>query len=185
MNTRNNSQSFTLIEESRMTEATDADIRRLLLECFPEDGGAFSDSRYWHGSGPAYSLLHREGDRLEGHIGIVVRDIRWGTEPVRIAGIQNLAVSPRMRGRGIASALMRASMEEAGRRGIVFGLLFCVPELERYYRSLDWKTLDVPVWMTDEEGHRCSIPDKNIAMALQIGESPIPEGDIDLQGADW
>jgi predicted N-acetyltransferase YhbS len=174
-----------LIEESDMTPEQDADIKRLLCECFPDDAAAFSQSRHWHGSGPLYSLVYREGERLVGHVGIVVRTILVGSTPIEMAGIQSLAVSPASQGSMLAWALMRRGMREAKRRGIAFGVLFCVPTLERLYAAMKWRRIDVGVTMRNEQGESVPIPGKNIAMVLEMTDRPFPDGDIDLQAADW
>jgi len=174
-----------LIEEPDMHREVDAAIRRLLCECFPPDVEEFSKSRHWHGSAPAYTLICRQGSELVGHVGVVVRSIRCGSVQADIAGIQSLAVSSRTRGTMLAWALMRGAMREAGKRGVPFGLLFCVPTLERLYAAMKWKRIDVTATMRDEKGRAVPIPGNNIAMILKLAHRPFPAGDIDLQGADW
>ena len=160
-----------LIEESDMIPETDAAIKKLLCECFPDDIEAFSESRYWHGSAPAYSLVYRQENEAVGHVGIVLRTIASGGTQVDIAGIQSLAVSPRIQGTMVAWALMRRGMKEAKKRGVPFGLLFCVPSLEQLYAAMKWKLIDVTVTMTDEQGKSVEIPGKNIAMVLERSPS--------------
>jgi hypothetical protein len=80
---------------------------------------------------------------------------------------------------------MARAMEEAKQRGVPFGLLFCVPELENFYARQGWERLDRPITMLDAEGRRVPIPSKNIAMILRLGDKPLPPGEIDLQGRDW
>lgn len=174
-----------LIEESDMPPEIDAAIKRLLCECFGPDAEEFSRSRYWHGSAPAYTLIHRDGDEVVGQVGIVLRSIECGGVSVDIAGIQSLAVSPRIRGGMLAWALMRRSMKEARKRGVLFGLLFCIPSLEPLYAAMKWERIDVITTMRDGEGRVVPIPGKNIAMVLKLAGRPFPEGDIDLQGPDW
>lgn len=174
-----------LIEESDMPLKIDAAIRRLLCECFIPDTEEFSRSRHWHGSAPAYTLIHRQGDEVVGQVGIVLRTIQCGGVSVDIAGIQSLAVSPRIQGTMLAWALMRRSMKEAKKRGVPFGLLFCVPSLERLYAAMKWERIDVITTMRDEEDRAVPIPGKNVAMVLKLAGRPFPQGDIDLQGADW
>ncbi len=174
-----------LFEESAVDPALDAAIRALLCACFPSDAPVFSASRHWHGTAPAYSLVHRVDGRVLGHVGIVLRTVACGGRPAGIAGIQNLAVLPEARKSGLSRRLMTESMAEAARRGVRWGLLFCVPGLERFYASLGWKTLDVSVTMADGRGGTEPIPGKNIAMALPLAGEPFPSGNIDLQGRDW
>jgi len=173
-----------VIEERDISAETDAAIKALLCECFPRDAAAFSRSRHWHGTAPAYSLAHWREGRVVGHVGIVIREVRCGERAARVAGIQNLAVAPGCRGRGLSQQLMIEAMGEAARRRIPYGLLFCIPELERFYAALGWRRTDVSVTMI-ENGRHVPIPGKNITMFKELAGEPFPAGDIDLQGIDW
>lgn len=167
-----------------MSVALDAAIRRTLCACFPSEAAAFSTTRAWHGSAPSYSVIAHEGEEIAGHAGVVVREISAGDTIIRVAGIQNMAVLPARRGSGLSRRLMETAVAEARRRGIPFGLLFCVPGLERFYASLGWTTLPVRARMMYGGGER-EIPAKNLAMGLEIGGRPFPAGDLHLRGADW
>jgi GNAT superfamily N-acetyltransferase len=174
------------ISELELTSELDAAIRDLLCRCFPPDVSIFSKSRHWHGSAPAYSVVDRSDDgRLKGHMAVVVRRIKAGARPALVAGIQNMAVSPEWRGQGVGDALMHAVMDEARRRGIPFGLLFCVPQLEKFYASLGWRRIDVDARMDFEGREAIPIPGKNIVMVRELAETPFPPGDLHLQGPDW
>ena len=168
-----------------MPPELDAEIRRLLCRCCPNDTGVFSRTRYWHGSRPEYSVVHRDEGGMTAHVGIVVRDVLVDGHEVRIAGIQNLAVAPDVRGKGLASELMRAAMREAQTRGIPFGLLFCLPSLDPFYARLGWRRIEAEVTMLDETGRRVPIPGKNIAMVDELDRTPFPDGPMFLNGADW
>lgn len=175
-----------VIDEAAMPPVLDREIRDFLGRCFPADASAFSASRHWHGSAPAYSAICRDArPGLAGHVGVVVRPVRAGTEVIRIFGIQNMAVAPDRRGTGVGLALMQAVLDEARRRGIAAGILFCVPELEAYYARTGWRRHDVEVRM-DFAGQRdIPIPGTNICMVHECPGSAFPAGNIHLQGADW
>ncbi len=175
---------LTLIDERDISTEADAAIKALLCGCFPPDAAAFSISRHWHGTAPAYSLAHWKENRVVGHVGVVIREVRCGDTPALIAGIQNLAVAQELRGRGLAQQLMIEAMAEAAGRGVPFGLLFCVPRLEHFYASLGWQRTDVSVTMI-EYGKEVPIPGKNITMFKELGGKPFPGGDINLRGMDW
>jgi len=183
------SQTFPLeiIEEPDMPPATDQAIRELLCECFTDESerAVFSKTRYWHGSAPAYTLIYRKDNRVLGHVGVVIREIRCADTPVKVAGIQNLAVAREMRTTKISLQLMREAMEEASKRGVRFGLLFCVPKLERFYKWLKWKTIARTPTMIDQDGSTAAIPGKNITMIIELTDEKFPEGNIHLQGPDW
>ena len=176
--------AFEIIEEAAISPAQDAEIKTLLVKAFDAEVDTFSKSRHWHGSAPLYSVIARRGGQVIGHCGVVVRDLRCGQMAARVAGIQNLGVRPDARGHNLGGRLLARGMDDARRRGIPFGLLFCVPELERFYRSNGWKKIDVSVIM-QYEGRTQPIPGKNIAMVLSLAGRPFPAGDLDLCGADW
>ncbi len=177
--------SVELIEEDRIGLELDAAIRRLLCDCFPADATAFSASRAWNGVRPLYSVICGHGDRIVGHVGIVERQIVCGGVPTHIAGIQSLAVAPDMRKSGASQRLMIAAMDDARRRGIGFGLLFCLPGLADFYARLGWRQIERAVAMRDAARRSVPLTSKNIAMCLPLGDDPFPPGPIDLAGRDW
>jgi GNAT superfamily N-acetyltransferase len=168
-----------------MSETLDRAIRELLCTCFPEDAVAFAKSRAWHESSPDFTAVAWENDALLGHIGVVRRLIRCGAEEVTIAGVQNLCVVPQRQGTGVSQALLRAALDEAKRRAIFFGLLFCVPELEAFYRSAGWEKSVSRITMLDERGAVGPLPEKNIGMQIALSDEPFPPGAIFLNGRDW
>jgi predicted N-acetyltransferase YhbS len=173
------------VAESAIGPELDAAMRELLLVCFPQDAECYNHTRHWHGSASEFSLIHRRGARVLGNASVVIRTVLCAGRPATVAGVQNLAVAPELRKSGLSRRLMTEAMAEAVRRGLRWGLLFCVPGLGRFYASLGWRKLAVPVRMSDGRGGTEPIPAKNIAMALELSDEPFPAGDIDLQGADW
>jgi len=174
-----------LFDEAAITPELDGEIRRFLAENFPTDAQAFAQNRHWHESAPAYSLIVRDGGRVLAHIGLVLRSITCGGQALTVAGVQNLGVHPSLRGQGLSDVLVERGMDEARRRGVPFGLLFCVPELEKLYNRMGFIRTNVPIWNLDERGRRVPLPGKNIAMYRPLADQPRPGGEIDLQGRDW
>ena len=76
-------------------------------------------------------------------------------------------------------------MNEAVLRHVGFGLLFCVPGLERFYRSIGWSRAHSPVIMLDEQGRPGPLPAKNITMVIELANDSYPPGTINLLGPDW
>lgn len=174
-----------VIDEQEMTPELDARIRRSLCRCFPADAATFSQTRKWHGSGPAFSVLIQHEGQVIAHVGVVDRLVRFGQTPARAAGIQNVFVLPQYRGQGLGDAVMQASAEEAAKRGFDCGLLFCIPELEKVYSRTHWQTLDAPAIRIDDDGVEKPLPGKNVAMFLPLHLRHAPAGVIHLQGNDW
>jgi GNAT superfamily N-acetyltransferase len=174
-----------VIEEARMSPAMDRAIRQLLCTCFPADAEAYARRRAWHDSTPTYTVVSRRGGLVVGHLGIVVRTVACGDVQVTVAGVQSFCVAEPYRGTGLSRHLMVRALDEALRRGIRFGLLFCVPELEDLYRGLGWATTGRPVSMLDERRQSVPIPRRNICMSIELGDEDFPPGPLGLQGRDW
>lgn len=177
--------TLAIVEESLISTALDVEIRGFLVRAFPDGAESFGQTRHWHGSAPTYTVTARLAGAIVAHTGIIVRDIRVGGQPVRIYGIQNMGVLPEARGTGAGLRVLETAAREAARRGIAFGVLFCIPELERYYRRDGWETREARVRMDYDGQTNIPIPGKNICMVKRLTPSPFPDGEIHLQGADW
>jgi predicted acetyltransferase len=175
-----------IVEESAMDAATDRAIKVGLCASFPNDAATFSQTRAWHGSAATYSVLIEESGAVVAHVGVVVRTITASGTPVAMAGPQNVYVIPTRRGRGLVNRVMAASMEEAKRRGLDVGLLFCLPSLENIYKRCGWRTLPATtVHATRTNGERYVLDEHNLLMFYPLKVQAFPPGEIDLNGDDW
>jgi GNAT superfamily N-acetyltransferase len=175
-----------IVPEEQMTPVLDAAIRHGLVICFPEDAEVFSQTRVWHGSAPAWSVVLEHDGEVIAHVGVVDRVITAGGHELRAAGIQNVFVLPEFRRRGLTTALMEAAMREAEARGFDLGLLFCLPDIERVYSRSGWLTLDPrPLVRVDENGNEVEIAVKNLAMFYPLRQPSFPQGVLNLGGNDW
>ena len=128
-----------VLEEGQIAPEMDRAIRDLLSECFPADSDVFPYTRYWNDLAPEYTVVCGDGPRVVGHVAVVARTITAPGRPIRVAGPQNVAVAVEQRGADLSRRLMDEALAEAVRRGIPFGLLFCVPELGPLYSSMGWR----------------------------------------------
>lgn len=175
-----------IVDEADISPALDAAIRDSLCICFPPDREVYSQTRAWHGSHPAWSVVIERDPIVVAHAGIVEREIIARGERIRVAGVQNVFVLPGHRGRGLFRHVMSAAMHEAHRRGLELGLLFCTPEIGQKYAHLGWQTLEGRTFTRiDEHGQPQPIPAKNIAMFYPLLRTSAPEGHWHLQGNDW
>jgi GNAT superfamily N-acetyltransferase len=179
------SYSLEVIDEAQMPPSTDHALRQLLCACFPADARSYAGRRAWHDSVPAYTVVARQAGRIVGHLGIVVRNVVCGNARATVAGVQSFCVAQWCRGTGLSKHLMARALDEALRRGVRFGLLFCVPELERLYRALGWSRTRRPITMLNERGQSVPIPEKNICMLIELADEGFPAGPLHLQGRDW
>ena len=175
-----------IVPEPSITSAEDAAIRAGLCLCFPPDREIFLQTRAWHGTRPTWSVLMDDEGRIVAHAAVVERQIQVGTERVCVAGVLNVFVLPECRGRGLFRQLMSATMDEARRRGLDFGLLFCTPEIGARYERLNWRLLSGrSVTRLDEDGLPQPLPAKNVTMAYPLRCPEVPAGDMHLLGNDW
>lgn len=177
-----------IILEDALTEADDDAIRASLCRCFPADQESFRKTRAWHGVRPAWSVVVDHEGLVLAHVGIVEREIQilGSDDRLRVAGIQNVLVLPEHRKTGLFRQVMTAAMDEASRRELDVGLLFCLPDLVEKYARLGWRLLEPRnVIRIDENGQAQSLPSKNLTMVHPLRRADLPPGDIHLQGNDW
>ncbi|NLS94508.1 MAG: GNAT family N-acetyltransferase [Planctomycetaceae bacterium] len=175
-----------IISECDLTSEIDAAIRRTLVQCFPKDVEFFSRNRAWHGCAPSYSVLVLEGAEVIAHLGVVERRVTVGGVPVDVAGLQNVCVLPECRGRGLCRAVVSAAMDEANRRGLDCGLLFCSAELIPVYERCGWQlATGRAVVRVDSDGEEKPLPEGNVPMWYPLRMSVFPEGGVHLGGNDW
>ena len=176
-----------VVQEADISRDLDAAIRACLVECFPDDKGAFTEQRWWH-TRPAWTVIAEAPDAVvAGHLAMVERRVLVGPngKPVDVAGVQSFAARAAWRATGLARRIMDMAVDEATRRGLDCGLLFCMPRLERLYTRMGWRKIDAAATMRDEQGRTRPIPGKNITMVRLLNVETFPQGDVDLGGADW
>jgi GNAT superfamily N-acetyltransferase len=175
-----------IVEQFAVSPSQDEAIRAGLCTCFPPDREVFNRTRAWHGSHPAWSVLVEHEDSVVAHAGIVERNILVGLERVSVAGVQNVFVLAEFRGRGLFREVMSVALDEARRRGLEFGLLFCAPDIGRKYTRQGWQLLDKrSVTRIDEQGCPQPLPAKNVTMFYPLSGRSMPPGDLHLSGNDW
>jgi len=175
-----------IVAETSLTAAEDAAIREGLCVCFPADREVFSRPRAWHGSLAAWSVLVDPEGPVIAHAGVVEREILVGARRVRAAGIQNVYVVPERRGKKLFQRIMSAAVDEARRRNLDLGMLFCAPGLVEAYSRLGWRLVtDRKVVRVDENGCFQPIPAKNLTLSYPLRFADFPPGDVHLLGNDW
>ncbi len=178
---------FRIVDEDDITSELDHAIREGLVKCFPGDRELFSRQRWWH-SPQSWTIAALEPDgTVASSLCIIERNITVGGEgrTLTVAGIGNVFAIPQWQNTGLIDRVMALALEDARKRGIKAGLLFCLPVLEKIYSRMGWRKIDAAVFMQDESGARALLPAKNIVMAIPIMLEKFPEGDIDLMGRDW
>lgn len=110
------------IEEEHLTPADEAAINRLLTAAFREG----FDDRSYHQQRHHCRFVVRDGELIIGHMAMCYRSIWLGDTLVNIVGLAEVAADPNHQGKGIASALLQATLNEAKGTQADFYLLFGV-----------------------------------------------------------
>ncbi len=178
---------LTIWEEAALPPEVDARIRAALAAAFPADAAVFARTRAWHGSAPAFTLLlETQEGKVAAHLGVVEREVCFGSEAVRIGGLQNVFVATPFRGQGLARRLLAAAGAEMRRRGADAGLLFCKPALEPLYARNGWATLPGQMGVrVDAVGAEHPLDSGTVVMFLPLKRATPPEGVLHLCGNDW
>ena len=173
-----------IVDEKDIEPTLDQAIRDLLVVCFPHVREIYAVARRWRGNVPLYSVLLEDSDALCGHVAVVDRTIRVGSEPLRVAAIGNVAVKPACRGRRLVDGVLAAAMEEAGRRGFDCGFLFTHPPTDRIYARNGWIEVAAQT-IRVENNEEIEIPPENVRMYYPLRIKDFPVGPIHLQGDKW
>ncbi len=150
-----------------------------LEDWFLED---FPPNRYqW--DRPSWYLIVSNQSGSVGRVGILAREILVGGAPLRVGGINGVATRPQSRRQGIASFAMRAAVKfMAERLRLEHALLLCHPLVSPLYAGLGWKPVAGPTSFAQPSGPAIY---NRMTMVLQMGQSPFPEGPIDMCGLPW
>lgn len=85
---------------------------------------------------PNDRLLVKRGSHIVGHVQVAHRVMQFGPLQIPVAQLNDLAVSPEWRGRGIGSRLLEAAEEQMLRSGALVGLLRT--ESPYFFRRSGW-----------------------------------------------
>ena len=174
-----------IIKEAEIDVKLDAAIKKCLCICFPKDKIEFSQSRYWHGSAPAYSVLIEEGNNIIAHTGVVDRTIKIEDQQYRVAGIQSLFVVPEHRGKGLSDRILKAVIQEAQHEGYDYGLLFTTKEITNVFERNGWLQITKQKFVRIEDDMEIFLPKETIKMYYPLKYKTFPKRIVNLQGNDW
>ena len=108
------------IEEMRLTQVDEEQIGALLDRAF----GADYEGRSYYQQRHHVRLIMRAGTEILGHIALSLRAIRMDEQIVQVAGLAEVGTDPHYRGKGIATKLMAAAIQEARASVASFVVLF-------------------------------------------------------------
>lgn len=116
----------------------DADRREYAMVAATAFGANPDDFRQWiHDQPEQNARILRDGKRIVGGLIIYRAGQYFGGRSVPTWGIAGVAVSPELRGKGIARTLMKECLAEAAAEGVALSTLY--PATQRLYRNLGWE----------------------------------------------
>ena len=173
---------FTATE--KLTDHQKKGLDQLGSAVYPPEVVETLPGRLFTWASPQWSVLLWEKDQLVSRVGLLVREILSNGAPKVIGGIGGVATHPDKQGQGFASQGMR----EAAKRfdaelNVSYALLFCQPDLVKFYNQLMWKPFEGVVLVEQPEG-RIEFS-ANGAMVLDVKEQAPLDGVLDLNGLPW
>lgn len=180
------SATIQTLDESQIDATRDREIRRFLVETFPNWADIFRTRRAWHDARPVRTVLATvpaSDDapfRVVGHVAVVERAITtcWNWR-YAVAGIQGVSVAPEFRKTGLSTRLLDVALAESTALGYPFAVLFCREPLVPFYERngwrlpndsmIMWKDRELPIHMQS-----------NCPMYRELSGETFPEGPIDV-----
>jgi GNAT superfamily N-acetyltransferase len=109
--------------------------------------------------------------------------LRHEVRDMVVGGLGGVITLPEARGRGLARHVVgRATEFLRDDLQASFGLLFCLPRLVPFYRSLGWQVVE-PGVLIDQPGGK--IPSPVPVMILPFKDEPWPTERVDLDSLPW
>lgn len=179
------------LDESQIDATLDREIRRFLVETFPNWADIFRTRRAWHDARPVRTVLATVPSsadaapdavpfRVVGHVAVVERAITtcWNWR-YAVAGVQGVSVAPEFRKTGLSTRLLDVALAESTALGYPFAVLFCREPLVPFYERNGWRLPnDSMVMWKDRE-----LPihmQSNCPMYRELSGETFPEGPIDV-----
>jgi GNAT superfamily N-acetyltransferase len=140
---------------------------------------------------PTWFALVRDADgRLVGRAGVLLRDVTWGQQQLRVGGVSSVSTAPEVWGRGVASAsvsrIMRVLCDELHAEA---GLLLASQMGRSVYARLGWREVRATVRCTQPDGELVftdEFPDVP-PMVWSCGDRALADDvtDVNLNGLPW
>ncbi len=174
-----------IINETEITEKLSSAIRKTLAICFPHHKDEFSKTHYLSDLKPLFSVIIEDGNDVVAYVGVIDRTIKVGGKKYRVAGVQNIGVLPKYRGRQLSDAVLKAAMKEAQIQRFDFGLLFTQEKIKKVYARNGWLQIKNRKFIRTEDSINIEMPTESIKMYYPLAVKDFPPGDVDLLGNKW
>ena len=131
-----NKLNFIVKQISDLTPDEKGKIVGFLVEVFADSQG-YSDCVYT-GEGLEICVLAYLENELVGHVGITRRVVEHNGKTYQVGGIGDVAVPKAYRKLGIGSLILQKTTEVMKENKYDLGLLFCHPDLYKFYSTCGW-----------------------------------------------
>jgi GNAT superfamily N-acetyltransferase len=174
-----------IVKETEITKLLDATVRKTLVICFPHHEDKFSKNHYLNDLKPLFSVIIEDGSDCYAYVGVIDRYIKVGGRKYRAAGVQNICVLPKYRGRQLSDVILKAAMAEAHRHNFDFGLLFTQEKIKKVYARNGWFEIKNRKFIRTKNSIQIEMPSESIKMYYPLAVKDFPTGDVDLLGNKW
>jgi GNAT superfamily N-acetyltransferase len=174
-----------IVEEIEISEKLDDAIRKTLAVCFPHHKDVYSKTHYLNDLKPVFSVVIEDGCSVIAYVGVIDRIVKVGGKEYRAAGVQNVCVLPKYRGRRLSDGVLKAAMQEAQAHRFDFGLLFTRHNIKQVYVRNGWIEIMYRKFTRTENAVNIEMPPESIKMYYPLAVKDFPTGDVDLLGNKW
>ena len=127
---------FQISKITDLAETKIKTIKEFLIDVY-SDVPSYNNSVYTNPNLDTCILMYEENE-LIGHAGITKRSVNIKNKVYKVAGIGDIAIKPKLQGKGLGNILMKKTNEVIKAEGYDVGLLFCHPKLSNFYSGCRW-----------------------------------------------
>ncbi len=128
---------FVTKKVNRLEKDELAMIKNFLINIFSDHDG-YEKSVYTNPDLDSCVLMYLD-NRFIGHVGITKRIVDHKSREYLVGGIGDVAIDKKLQGKGLGKILMKEVEKQLRLDNYDLGVLFCHPDLDKFYASCGWK----------------------------------------------
>lgn len=167
------------LPDADVSPSLDAELRSLLVLCFPKDQALFSRHRHYK-EPPAHRWIIRDSSgRLIAHACIHDKMLGSSEGDIHIGGVAEVCVHPNARGQGLVRLLLHHIQQWLATHNFEFSVLFGDANV---YSSSGYVSIPNPIQYYEPATQQWLTTPIASAMILPLSARKWPTGQIDLRG---